>query len=237
MDLSGASISDTWRALKEMDYKNKSNIEATIFGVYTAALLIQNILALKTIDVFIFTMTTGVLVSPLVFIAQDVQSEVFGYKRARNMILLAYAMNFIFTILMCLAIVIKPSGAYQNQEAFSTIFSTTFRITLASFCAYCVGSLTNARIMTTKREDRSLFNRAISSTVVGQLLDNAIFSFGAFLFVLPFNAIVSMVIGATIWETLYEVAIFPITKRVIAKVKQAKDAEEHAESETLASAK
>lgn len=220
-----------------MEYRNKSNIEAIVFGVYTAALLIQNILALKTIDIFVFTMTTGVLVSPLVFIAQDVQSEVFGYKKARTMILLAYAMNFIFTILMCLAITIKPSGAYQNQEAFSLIFSTTFRITFASFCAYCVGSLTNAKIMTINKENRSLFNRAISSTVVGQLLDNAIFSFGAFLFVLPFKAIVSMVIGATIWETLYEVIIFPITKRVIAKVKQVNNEEACAEGRILVSAK
>lgn len=194
---------------------NKKNREAILFGVYAAALLIQNILALKTIDVWIFSLTTGVLVSPIVFMAQDVESEIYGYKHARTMILLAYLMNFIFTLLVTLAIHITPSVAYANQQAFSTIFSTTWRITLASFAAYTVGSLVNAKIMTVRKERHGLFYRAIFSTIIGQLLDNAIFCFGAFLGVLPINAIIMMVIGATIWETLYEIVLFPVTKRVI----------------------
>lgn len=193
--------------------------EAVVFGVYTSALIIQNILALKSIDIWIFTMTTGVLVSPLVFIAQDVESEIYGYKRAKKMILLAYAMNFIFTALVTLAIFIPPSIVYTNQVAFATIFSTTARITLASFAAYCTGSLVNARIMTLNKHQHGLFYRAIFSTAVGQFLDNAIFSIGAFLFVLPVNAIVMMIIGATIWEIVYEIAFFPITKKVISLFK------------------
>ena len=199
---------------------NKKNREAILFGVYAAALLIQNILALKTIDVWVFSLTTGVLVSPIVFMAQDVESEIYGYKHARTMILLAYLMNFIFTLLVTLAIHITPSVAYANQQAFSTIFSTTWRITLASFAAYTVGSLVNAKIMTVRKERHGLFYRAIFSTVVGQLLDNAIFCFGAFLGVLPINAIIMMVVGATIWETLYEIVLFPVTKRVIAYFKE-----------------
>lgn len=199
---------------------NKKNREAILFGVYAAALLIQNILALKTIDVWIFSLTTGVLVSPIVFMAQDVESEIYGYKHARTMILLAYLMNFIFTLLVTLAIHIAPSATYANQQAFSTIFSTTWRITLASFAAYTFGSLVNAKIMTVRKERHGLFYRAIFSTVIGQLLDNAIFCFGAFLGVLPINAIIMMVVGATIWETLYEIVLFPVTKRVIVYFKE-----------------
>lgn len=199
--------------------KNNSSKQAIIFAVYSAGLLIQNILALKSIDIWVFTLTTGVLVSPLVFMAQDVESEVYGFKQARKMILLAYGMNFLFTLLVSLAIIIQPSVAYQNQQAFETIFSTTWRITLVSFAAYTVGSLVNAKIMTIGKEKHGLFFRAISSTVVGQLLDNAIFCFGAFLFVLPVNAIIMMVAGATLWEVLYEIILYPITKRVIEYVR------------------
>lgn len=195
------------------------NKEAIIFGIYTSALMIQNILALKSIDIWIFTMTTGVLVSPIVFMAQDVETEIFGFKQARKMILLAYIMNFIFTLLVSLSIIITPSIAYNNQEAFATIFSTTIRITVASFFAYCVGSLTNAKIMSLKKEEHGLFFRAISSTIVGQLLDNAIFSFGAFLGILPTKALIMMVVGATIWETIYEIIFYPITRNIILKLK------------------
>lgn len=193
----------------------KRNREAILFGVYAAALLIQNILALKTIDIWVFSMTTGILVSPIVFMAQDVESEIYGYKHARTMILLGYLMNFLFTALVSLAIIISPSVAYTNQGAFSAIFSTTWRITIASFAAYTIGSLMNAKIMTMQKEKHGLFFRAIFSTIVGQFLDNAIFCFGAFLGVLPFNVIAMMVLGATIWEIVYEIILYPITKRVI----------------------
>lgn len=195
--------------------KQIKNKEAIIFGVYTSALLIQNILALKSIDIWIFTMTTGVLVSPIVFMTQDVETEIFGFKQAKKMILLAYVMNFIFTLLVSLAIIITPSVAYNNQEAFATIFSTTIRITVASFLAYCIGSLTNAKIMSLMKDKHGLFFRAISSTIIGQLLDNAIFSFGAFLGILPIKALIMMVVGATIWETIYEIIFYPITKKII----------------------
>lgn len=200
--------------------ESKKNREAIIFGVYAAALLIQNILALKSIDVWRFTLTTGVLVSPIVFMAQDVESEIYGFKRARTMILLAYVMNFVFTVLAYVAILIPASAVYANQQAFSTIFSTTARITFASFAAYTIGSLVNAKIMTVNKEKHGLFYRAISSTIIGQLLDNAIFSFGAFAGVLPVPAIVSMVVGATIWETLYEIVFYPVTKSIIEWLKK-----------------
>lgn len=189
--------------------------ETYIFGIYCAALLIQNILALKSIDVLCFTVTCGVLVSPIVFMMQDVESEVFGYERARNMILLAYAMNFVFTVLVTVAIYLPGSVAFANQEAFATIFGTTARITFASFVAYVVGSLMNAKIMTYKKEERGLAFRAIFSTIVGQLLDNALFATIAFAGVLPVPALVSMAVGATLFETLYEIVFLPVTRKVI----------------------
>lgn len=196
---------------------NKNNI---IFGVYCSALLIQNILALKSIDIWVVTMTAGVLISPIVFIMQDVEAEVFGFKKARQMILTAYGMNFLFTVLVTIAIFIPASQSYANQEAFTSIFATTPRIVIASFLAYVIGSIVNAKIMTIKKEKRNLFIRAISSTIVGQTFDNAIFTCVAFIGILPTQGIITMIIGATILETIYEVVLFPITKKTIDKVKE-----------------
>ena len=63
----------------------KLEIENYLFGIYCAGIIIQNILATKNIDILMFTVTTGLLVSPLVFIIQDVQTEIFGYKKAKKM--------------------------------------------------------------------------------------------------------------------------------------------------------
>lgn len=200
----------------------KNNILMLMFGIYTGAIIIQNILATKQIDIFMFTVTTGILVSPLVFIIQDLIAELYGYEKAKKMVLLGFIMNFIGVLLFTLAIYLPSSQFWFNQVAFSSILGTTLRISIASFTAYVVGSLTNSKVMVMLKEKypKSLFVRAISSTIVGQFLDNAIFATLAFLGVLPLSAIYSMVIGGTIFEVLYEVIFYPITKFSILKIKK-----------------
>lgn len=200
----------------------KYNLLAILFGVYASSIMIQNVLATKQIDIFMFTVTTGILVSPIVFIIQDIVAEIYGYKDAKKMVLLGFMMNFIGVLLFTLAIYLPSSQFWFNQEAFSSILGTTLRISIASFIAYITGSLTNSKIMVILKEKcpNSLFVRAISSTIVGQFLDNALFATIAFLGVLPIPALISMVIGGTIFEVLYEIIFYPITKLSIYKIKK-----------------
>lgn len=197
----------------------KNKLLQIFFGIYTGAILIQNILATKQIDILVFTVTTGILVSPIVFIIQDIVAELYGYKDAKKMVLLGFIMNFIGVLLFALAIYLPGSQFWGNQTAFQSILGTTFRISVASFTAYIIGSLTNSGIMVLlkKKFPKSLFVRAISSTIVGQFLDNAIFAVVAFLGILPINAIFSMIIGGTLFEVLYEIIFYPITKLSIKK--------------------
>lgn len=198
----------------------KYNLLMIMFGIYASAIIIQNILATKQIDILVFTVTTGILVSPIVFIIQDIVSEIFGYKEAKKMILLGFLMNFIGVLLFTLAIHLPASQFWFNQEAFSSILGTTLRISIASFTAYMIGSLTNSKVMVVlkKKWPKSLFVRAISSTIVGQFLDNALFATIAFLGVLPISALLSMVLGGTIFEVIYEIIFYPITRTSIKKI-------------------
>lgn len=200
----------------------KNKLLQVFFGIYTSAIIIQNILATKQIDISLFTLTTGILVSPIIFIIQDIVAELYGYKDAKKIILLGFAMNFIAVLLFTLAIQLPSSQFWNNQEAFSSILGTTFRISIASFTAYIIGSLTNSKVMVKlkKKFPNSLFIRAITSTIIGQLLDNALFSTIAFYGILPIPAILSMIIGATLFETIYEIIFYPITKISIHKCKK-----------------
>ena len=199
----------------KIEFRNK--IIPILFGIYCASLMIQNVLATKTIDIAVFSVTTGVLVSPLVFIIQDISSELFGYKLTKRMILLSFAMNFLAAILFQVAILLPPSVAFFNQEAFATVLGSTLRITCASFVAYITGSLINTKIMVALKQKypKNFFIRAITSTIVGQFCDNAIFAFGAFLFVLPVDVILSIVVGGTLFEVIYEIIFYPITKKLV----------------------
>ena len=202
------------------NFKNK--MIPILFGIYCAGVIMQNILATKTIDIFMFTVTTGILVSPLVFIIQDISSELLGYKQTRNMILLSFGMNFFAVAMFQLAIMLPGSVSFFNQEAFSTILGSTLRISFASFLAYVTGSLLNSKVMVAmrKRSEKNLFLRAITSTIVGQFCDNAIFAVVAFAFVLPAPVIVSMAIGGTLFEVIYEIIFYPITKKAIKEIEK-----------------
>lgn len=196
--------------------KKGIGIRQILCGMYCAALVIQNVLATKTVDVAMFTVTTGVLMSPIVFILQDVSSELYGYEKTKGMVLLSFFMNFVAVLMFQLAIMLPPSSSFANQAAFVATLGSTLRITCASFAAYLAGSLVNSKVMVElKKNGDGLFTRAITSTVAGQFCDNAIFSFCAFAFVLPVPVIWSMVFGATLFEVVYEIIFYPVTKFAI----------------------
>lgn len=205
-----------------MKESKRLNVLLVIWAVYAGSVIVQNVLATKSIDIWVFTVTTGIFVSPFVFIVNDVSSELFGYKITKNMIYTAFIINFCSVILYQLAIIFPPSAVYFNNEAFKSIFSTTFRISCASFIAYMSGSLINTGMLVklkSKYPD-SLFVRCVTSTFIGQFLDNVIFAFGAFLFVLPMGNLVSMIAGGTLFEVGYEVILYPVVKTCITKLKK-----------------
>lgn len=195
----------------------RSNLYATMWALYAASILGMNVLAAKQIDIFGFTVTCGVFLSGFVFIAQDVVTEVFGVEKSRRMIFTSYAIVFIVILLFQLAIIVRPSAYWGNQDAFSIILKTTARITVASFLAYGMGSLANTGIMGKLKEKypKHLLVRAVTSTIFGQVLDNGVFSFVAFLGVLPVRAIISMTVAATIIEVITEIVLFPAVKLVV----------------------
>lgn len=204
-----------------MKSERKINLLTVIYALYAGSIIAMNIMATKQFDLWQFTVTTGILVSPIAFIIQDVVTEVFGYKEARRMISTGFIVMLGATLFYQLAIIIPPSQYWEGQAAFSSILGTTLRISIASLSAYYIGSLTNAWVMDKlrKKYKEQLFFRLISSTIVGQVLDNLVFAVVAFTGILPGAAIASMVIGGTLFETIYEIILYPVTRGLIMRAK------------------
>jgi uncharacterized integral membrane protein (TIGR00697 family) len=181
----------------------------------------MNILASKQMDILLFTINLGLFISPVVFIINDIQSEVFGYKSVKDMIKTGLVVNIAVALIYFAAISVPASVNFLNQEAFRAVLGSTARITAASVTAYYIGSLINAKVMVSmkRRLEKYLFVRAITSTVAGQVIDNVVFMTLAFAGVLPAAAIITMVIGGTVIETVYEVIFYPVTRAFIKKAK------------------
>jgi uncharacterized integral membrane protein (TIGR00697 family) len=196
-------------------------IQNYLYASYCVGLVTMNILASKQVDILLFTINLGLFISPIVFIINDIQSEVFGYRSAKAMITAGMVANVAVAGVYFLAITVPPSANFVNQEAFRAVLGSTARITVASVTAYYIGSLINAKVMVSmkRRMEKYLFFRAITSTVAGQVIDNVVFMALAFAGVLPAVAIITMVIGGTIMETVYEVVFYPVTKVFIKRLK------------------
>ena len=203
------------------DDLTKSELYAILAGVFTASLIISNIIAGKTFEFFSFTLPCGVIIFPVIYIVNDVLAECYGYQKARRIILLGFFMNLIAVICYNITIWLPAPSFFEGNEAFSIVLGSTFRLLIASFAAYIVGSLLNAKLMVylKSKSEEKLFFRCIFSTLIGEGCDALIFITIGFWGLMPVSALVMMIVVQALFKTIYEIIVYPLTKIVISKVK------------------
>ncbi len=189
--------------------------------LFTTCLMAANLFALKQFSVGPAHFTGALLVFPLSYIINDVVSEVWGFRRARMLIWMAFGMNFLFVLLGALVDVLPGEGV--NVDAFHSIFGLAPRVAVASFLAFLVGSFVNAMVMSKMkvRTQGSRFAlRAVVSTLAGESCDSVIFFPIALAGLVPWSMMPQFVLWQVGLKTLYELLILPVTVRVVRLVKR-----------------
>lgn len=201
---------------------SKTELYAMLTGVFTACLIVSNIIAGKTFDFFSFTLPCGVVIFPVIYIVNDVLAEVYGYEKAKRVILLGFFMNLVAVICYNITIFLPAPAFFENSEAFSIVLGSTFRLLIASFAAYLVGSIVNAKLMVflKKKDEDKLFFRCIASTFAGEGLDAIIFIFIGFIGTMPLEALLMMIVAQALFKTVYEIIVYPLTRYVIVRVRE-----------------
>ena len=203
----------------------KTDLYAILTGVFTACMIVSNIIAGKTFDFFSFVLPCGVVIFPIVYVVNDVLAEIYGYEKARRVIILGFFMNLIAVICYNITIWLPAPVFFENSEAFSVVLGSTFRLLIAGFAAYLVGSLVNARLMVylKKWDEKKLFVRCILSTLFGEGMDALIFITIGFLGTMPTDALIVMIVAQALFKTAYEIIVYPLTKVVIVRVREMPD--------------
>lgn len=202
--------------------KTKTELYQILTGIFVGCLLISNILAAKTFTLGNIVLPTAVIIFPLVYIVNDVLAEIFGYAKAKKVIYLGFIVNAIAVISYNIAILLPaPVFATDMAAAFETVLGNTFRMLIASFAAYIVGSLVNAKVMVKLKEksEKHLMFRCMASTLVGEGLDALIFISIAFYGTMPLAALATMIVAQAAFKTIFEFVVYPVTRTVINKVK------------------
>lgn len=208
------------QSIKNNNYSKHFIIIAALSIV---AILISNITSVKLFSIWNIVLPSSVLLFPLTYIIGDVIAEVYGYEKAKFVIILGFVCNAIMVAFFTIAILLPPASAWGNQEAFATILGTTPRMFIASLTAFLVGSLSNAYIMNFLKKitnGKKLWIRTIGSTIVGELFDTIIFILIGFIGKINWNIIIVMMICQFIWKVGYEIIATPLTYFVINKYKR-----------------
>lgn len=203
--------------------KTKAQLYSILTGVFVACLLISNVLSAKTFTFGNVVLPTAVIIFPIVYIVNDVMAEIYGFRKARNIILLGFALNALAVAAYAIAIALPaPAYAAEGAAAFAATLGSTWRILIASFAAYLVGSLVNAGIMVRLKAklQRHLMFRCVLSTLLGEGIDAVIFISIAFAGTMPVETLLIMIVAQAAFKTLFEVVFYPLTRVVIKKVEQ-----------------
>ncbi len=195
-----------------------------VLGVlFCVCLIAANLLETKQVEIFSLNLTAGLIVFPVSYIINDCLVEVWGYRRTRLVIWLGFFMNFLFALFGLAADALPGASYWEGEEGFHAIFGLAPRITLASFVAFLAGSFLNAYVMSrmkTMSRGRHFSFRAILSTIVGESVDSLIFFPLALGGVIPWSVMPKLMLAQVIIKTLYEIAVLPVTMRVVNYIKR-----------------
>jgi hypothetical protein len=111
--------------------------------------------------------------------------------------------------------------AYQSH--LEGVFGNSWRIALGSMIAFWAGSFSNSYVLAKMKlwtAGRRLWTRTIGSTLVGELVDSALFYFIAFYGIWTTGDVIKITIAQYLLKTGWEIVMTPVTYKVVAFLKR-----------------
>ena len=169
----------------------------------------------------------AVLLFPVSYILNDCITEVYGYRKSRLVIWLAFALSA-FVALMAQLVCWLPApleeGSKPIAESFNSLFAMVPKTTAASLVAFLCGSTVNAWVMSRMKvnsEGKAFGLRAILSSLAGEVADSVIFFPVVFWGIMPLPAVLKIAGMQVLAKVLYEIVVLPFTTWLVRRVKQA----------------
>jgi uncharacterized integral membrane protein (TIGR00697 family) len=202
----------------------KKDFLPVLTGLFVGVLILSNILASKMVQLGPFVFDGGTLLFPLSYIFGDVLTEVYGYKNSRKVIWTGLAMLILMAANIWIIGALPHEPSWTLQEDYNNILMLMPRIVLASVIGYFAGEYSNSVVLSRLKVvtgGKHLWMRTIGSTLVGELLDSALFVFIAFTGLYPLSILITMAVSNYLFKSVIEVTFTPITYAVVGRVKRA----------------
>ena len=151
-------------------------------GIFIAALVSCNLIFQKFFSwtpfgLYTFEISVGIIPYPITFLVTDIISEVYGKKKANEVVLAGlFSSIFVLLIVMIANSVSATIWSPINNETFSNVFGLTGIAVGASMLAYLLAQFIDIRIFHFWKKltkGKHLWLRNNASTFVSQLVDTA----------------------------------------------------------------
>ena len=189
--------------------------------LFTVCLITSNLFAAKVFAIGKITLPCAVLIFPVSYILNDCFTEVWGYRKARLVIWMAFAMNLFVALAAQLAVALPSASFWTGGEHFDFVFKMAPRVLAASLLAFLAGSTFNAYVLSKMKiaqGGKGFSVRAIVSSLAGECLDSLIFMPIAF-WGTPVRDLAWMMLCQVTFKVLYEIIILPATTAVVRRLK------------------
>jgi uncharacterized integral membrane protein (TIGR00697 family) len=194
-----------------------------VTAVFVTSLITANIIAVKLVSVAGLVFPAAVVIFPVSYIFGDILTEVYGYRRARQVIWLGFLCNLLAVIAIQIGQILPPAGFWGGQAAYQQILGYTPRLLAASFIAYLIGEFANSFVLAKMKiatRGRWLWTRTIGSTLVGEGLDSLVFISVAFWGAIPASGLASAILTQWLMKSVYEALVTPLTYLVVRFLKR-----------------
>lgn len=201
-------------------------------AIFVTTLIISNIVAVKLVEIYGLILPAAVILFPFAYILGDILTEVYGYARARQVIWIGFACNLIAVIAITVAGALPAAsfwslpgfqGAQESQNAYQAILGFAPRLLVASFVAYLIGEFLNSYVLAklkVRTGGRFLWLRTITSTIVGEGVDSAIFISLAFWGIIEPAGLTTAILSQWAFKVSYETLVTPLTYLIVTRLKK-----------------
>lgn len=218
--------------LKELSEKRQNLKYFHIFSaIYSATILISIIVSARLIPLklpftsFEILVTGGTWTIPITFFIQDITTEVYGYKKSKQLVFLAISIVCVYIGYLKLTTYFEAPAINNIVDSYNEVFNALPRHLLALLAALTIGTLVNNYLLSKLKvylKGKYLPFRFIGSTAVGEAVLQLTGTTIAWIGSLHFSTeIIPFVIFSYLYKIAFEAFMTPVNLHLCRWLKNA----------------
>jgi hypothetical protein len=195
-----------------------------ITAAFAVTSVVSGVTAGKLLDVAGFVLPSSAIIFPLAYIFGDILTEVYGFRRSRRVIWIGFGCSIAASLIFGIAADLPSPSWFEGAPAYKTVLGQVPLIAVAGWLAFFLGEISNSIVLSVIKKltkGWGLWLRAVASTMIGELVDTAIFLSIAFHSTFTTPQLINTIFTLYLWKVAVEVLFLPVTYAICRNLKRA----------------